>query len=103
MVIGYLLIFILVLTASVCAISQLRGFKGMTPSVFGTDNRILEYERDFRIPFWRRSGTNESSSLRKSLRYYVCVLTFKGDFEKYLEEANSVRESAVKVLLEKKR
>lgn len=45
LVIGYLVIFVLAMTVSIYAISQLRQFEGMTRSIINFDNRMIEYKK----------------------------------------------------------
>ncbi|UCD34936.1 MAG: HAMP domain-containing histidine kinase [Nitrospiraceae bacterium] len=45
LVIGYLVIFVLAMTVSIYAISQLRQFEEVTRSIINVDNRFLEYKK----------------------------------------------------------
>lgn len=45
LVIGYLAIFVLAMTVSIYAISQLRQFEEMTRSIINFDNRMIEYKK----------------------------------------------------------
>lgn len=101
MVIGYLVIFVLVLAVSLYAIAQLHRFNVITRSVLETDNRVLDYQKKLsdtlleEIRYERKFVITQDDSL------YNRFLMFKRDFEQYLQEMHSVEDSRLAAGLER--
>jgi len=100
-VFGYLAIFVLVLVSSFYAIGQLQRFNTITRSVLETDNRILDYEQKLADTLLEEIRYERKFIITQDNTFYDQFLLFKGDFERYLEEANVVADRRVGPLLAK--
>lgn len=87
LVLGYLVIFVLVMAVSVYAILQLRRFNEVTRSILETDNRILEYEKKLTDALWEQIRYERKFIITQDDVLYDQFLLFKSDFEQYVEEA----------------
>jgi two-component system sensor histidine kinase GlrK len=95
LIVGYLLILILTISASVFAIFILRQFDSVTRSIREVDDRVLEYEKKLSDTLLSQIQYERKFLIGKDEVLYNRFLLFNNDFRQYLEEilplANSER------------
>jgi two-component system sensor histidine kinase GlrK len=90
MVIGYLAIFILVIAMSVYAVVRIGQFNEVTQSVLMTDNRIIDYAGKLIDAILSQVRYERKFIISKDKAFYNQFLSFKNDFDRYLEEVMSI-------------
>ena len=90
LVLGYLVLFALVMTVSVYAIGELRRFEAITRSILDRDSRVLDYQKQLADNFLSQIRYERKFTIAKDQALYQEFLKFKGDFERDLEEALAV-------------
>lgn len=95
LIVGYLLILIFTISASVFAIFILRQFDTVTRSIREVDDRVLEYEKKLSDTLLSQIQYERKFLIGKDEVLYNRFLLFNNDFRQYLEEilrlANSER------------
>jgi two-component system sensor histidine kinase GlrK len=86
LVAGYLAIFILAMTVSIYAISQLRHLEDSTRAIHFVDNRIIEYEKKLSDVLLSMMRYEKKFLIIKDEGLYNQFLLAKADFSKYLSE-----------------
>ncbi len=83
---GYLVIFVLVMAVSVYAILRLHEFNEGTRHILSVDNRILDYERKLTDSILSQIRYEKKYVITKDNVLYDQFLSAKGEFNKYLVE-----------------
>ncbi len=92
LVIGYLVIFVLAMTVSIYAISQLRQFEEVTRSVIVVDNRIIEYKKKLSDIILSMMRYEKKFIIIRDEGLYNQFLLAKNDFDKQLKELTYLAE-----------
>jgi two-component system, NtrC family, sensor histidine kinase GlrK len=87
LILGYLAVFALVIAVSLYALRELQHFDDITQSILDRDNRILDYEKKLADSFLSQVRYERKFIIAKDEALYREFLKFKGDFERYLDEA----------------
>ncbi|MEN8263515.1 MAG: ATP-binding protein [Nitrospirota bacterium] len=94
LVIGYLFIFILAMAVSIYAILQLRQLETVTHSILKVENRLVDYEQKISGLLLSMMRYERKFIIIKDEGLYSQFLIAKKDFDKYLNQAMSVVETA---------
>jgi two-component system sensor histidine kinase GlrK len=94
LVIGYLFIFILAMAVSIYAILQLRQLETVTHSILRVENRLVDYEQKISGLLLSMMRYERKFIIIKDEGLYNQFLISKKDFDKYLNQAMSVVETA---------
>jgi len=94
LVIGYLVIFILVLVLSGYVVVRIYQFNVVTQSVLMTNNRMMENAKKLTDAILSQVRNERKFIISKDKAFYNQFLNFKKDFERYLEEALSISETS---------
>ncbi|MEW6602176.1 MAG: HAMP domain-containing protein, partial [Nitrospirota bacterium] len=92
LVIGYFVIFVLAMTVSIYAISQLRQFEEVTRSIINVDNRLIEYKKKLSDIFLSMMRYEKKYVFIKDDALYNQFLLADNDFDKQISELTSVAE-----------
>src|SRR5918996_4206399 len=90
LVLGYLVVFALVMAVSIYVIGELRRFEDVTRSILDRDTRVLDYQKKLADSFLSQIRYERKFTIAKDQTLYRQFLKFKGDFEHDLEEALAV-------------
>ena len=90
LVIGYLVIFILAMTVSIYAISQLRQFGEVTRSIITVDNRLIEYKKKLSDILLSMMRYEKKFIIIRDAGLYNQFLLAKNDFDKQMSELMSL-------------
>ena len=90
LVIGYLAVFALVMAVSLYALVKLRQFDEITQSILKTDNPVLDYEKKLADSLLSEIRYERKFIISKDEALYREFVKFKGDFERYADEASTV-------------
>ncbi|MGQ9645916.1 MAG: ATP-binding protein [Thermodesulfobacteriota bacterium] len=90
LVFGYLLIFGLVLVLSGYVVFRIGQFNEITQSVLMTNNLIVDYSARLTDAILSQVRNERKFIISKDKAFYDQFLKFKGDFDRYLEEAMSI-------------
>jgi two-component system sensor histidine kinase GlrK len=101
LILGYLAVFALVIAVGLYALQQLQYFDEITRSILDQDNRILEYEKKLGDSFLSQVRYERKFVIAKDQALYREFLKFKGDFERYLNEASEIAEPQLQALLDR--
>jgi two-component system, NtrC family, sensor histidine kinase GlrK len=99
LILGYLAVFALVIAVSLYALRELQRFDDITQSILDRDNRILDYEKKLADSFLSQVRYERKFIIAKDQALYREFLKFKGDFERYLDEAIGVADPKLAALL----
>ncbi len=99
LILGYLAVFALVIAVSLYALRELQRFDDITQSILDRDNRILDYEKKLADSFLSQVRYERKFIIAKDQTLYREFLKFKGDFERYLDEAIGVADPKLAALL----
>jgi two-component system, NtrC family, sensor histidine kinase GlrK len=99
LILGYLPVFALVISVSLYAIRELQRFDDITQSILARDNRILDYGKKLGDSFLSQVRYERKFAIAKDQTLYREFLKFKGDFERYMEEALGVADPSSAALL----
>ena len=94
LVMGYLAIFVLVMVMSLYAIIRIGQFNQVTRSVLMADNRIIEYKEKLRDAILSQIRYERKFIITKDEALYAQYLKFRGECDRYLQEAISIADSA---------
>jgi len=100
LVLGYLVVFALVMAVSIYAVGELRRFEDITRSILDRDNRVLDYEKKLADSFLSQIRYERKFTIAKDQALYREFLKFKGDFEHNLEETRAVADSKSAAMLD---
>jgi two-component system sensor histidine kinase GlrK len=92
-------VFALVISVSLYAIRELQRFDDITQSILARDNRILDYGKKLGDSFLSQVRYERKFAIAKDQTLYREFLKFKGDFERYMEEALGVADPGSAALL----
>jgi two-component system sensor histidine kinase GlrK len=87
LVLGYLLIFIMILAISVYAIFQLQQFETVIHSIQGIDNRMLEYQKKLSDSLLSQMRYERKYVIGRDRALYDQFLLASDDFKNYMAEA----------------
>ena len=93
LVIGYLVIFVLVIGMSVYAVIRIGQFNDITQSVLRTNNRIVEYSGKLTDAVLSQVRYERKFVITKDRAFHNQFLQLKSDFEQYLDEAMTITDS----------
>ena len=96
LMIGYLVIFVLVMAVPVYAILRLHQFNTGTRHILNVDNRILDYERKLTDSILSQLRYEKKYVITKDNVRYDQFLSAKAEFNKYLAEAISMADTSPK-------
>ena len=99
LILGYLAVFALVIAVSLYALRELQRFDDITQSILDRDNRILDYEKKLADSFLSQVRYERKFIIAKDQALYREFLKFKGDFDRYLDEAIGVADPKLTALL----
>lgn len=99
LILGYLAVFALVIAVSLYALRELQRFDDITQSILDRDNRILDYEKKLADSFLSQVRYERKFVIAKDQALYREFLRFKGDFERYLDEASEIADPKLAALL----
>jgi two-component system sensor histidine kinase GlrK len=99
LILGYLAVFGLVVAVSLYALRELQRFDDITQSILERDNRILDYQKKLGDSFLSQVRYERKFVITKDQALFREFLKFKGDFERYLDEAFEIADSNVAELL----
>jgi two-component system, NtrC family, sensor histidine kinase GlrK len=99
LILGYLVVFGLVMVVSLYAIRELQRFDEITRSILDGDNRILDYEKKLADSFLSQVRYERKFVITKDQALFQEFLKFKSDFERYLSEALEIADPNVAELL----
>ena len=99
LVLGYLVVFALVMAVSIYVIGELRRFEDITRSILDRDTRVLDYQKKLADSFLSQIRYERKFTIAKDQTLYRQFLKFKGDFEHDLEEALAVADDRSAVVL----
>jgi two-component system sensor histidine kinase GlrK len=94
LVIGYLVIFVLVLVLSGYVVVRIYQFNVVTQSVVTTNNRMLENAKKLTDAILSQVRNERKFIISKDKAFYKQFLSFKKDFERYLQEAMAISETS---------
>src|SRR5262245_53286613 len=100
LILGYLAVFALVIAVSLYALRELQRFDDITQSILVRDNRILDYEKKLADSFLSQVRYERKYVIAKDQALYREFLKFKGDFERYLNEASEIADPKLAPLLD---
>ncbi len=87
---GYLFVFVLVLILSGYVVLRLGQFTEITQSVLMTNNRMVDYSERLADTLFSQMRNEQKFIVSRDRAFYSQFLTFKSDFERYLQEAIEV-------------
>ena len=93
---GYLVIFVLVMAVCVYAILRLHQFNAGTRHILNVDNRILDYERKLTDSILSQLRYEKKYVITKDNVLYDQFLSAKAEFDKYLAEGISMADTSPK-------
>lgn len=93
LVVGYLVIFVLVLVLSGYVVFRIGQFNEVTQSVLKTNNRMIDYSAKLTDAMLSQVRNERKFIISKDQAFYNQFLHFKNDFERYLQEALSISEA----------
>ncbi|HWO42757.1 MAG TPA: HAMP domain-containing sensor histidine kinase [Candidatus Eisenbacteria bacterium] len=96
LVLGYLVVFVLVIAVSVYVIIELREFDAITRSILEYDNRALDYEKKLADALLSQVRYERKFTITKDETLYKQFLRFKEDFERYYQQALAVADPQAK-------
>jgi two-component system sensor histidine kinase GlrK len=96
LVLGYLVVFVLVIAVSVYVIFELREFDAITRSILEYDNRALDYEKKLGDSLLSQVRYERKFTITKDETLYKQFIRFKEDFERYFQQALSVADPRAK-------
>jgi two-component system, NtrC family, sensor histidine kinase GlrK len=96
LVLGYLVVFILVIAVSVYVIVELREFDAITRSILEYDNRALDYEKKLGDSLLSQVSYERKFTITKDETLYKQFIRFKEDFERDFQQALSVADARAK-------
>jgi two-component system sensor histidine kinase GlrK len=96
---GYLAVFALVMSVSLYAVRELHRLGDVTQSILERDNRILDYEKKLADSLLSEIRYERKYTITRDPVLYREFLKFKGDFERYLQEAFAVADVQATVIL----
>jgi two-component system, NtrC family, sensor histidine kinase GlrK len=99
LVLGYLVVFALVMAVSIYVIGELRRFEDITRSILDSDTRVLDYQKKLGDSFLSQIRYERKFTIVKDETLYRQFLKFKGDFDRDLEEALAVADDRSAVVL----
>ena len=99
LILGYLAVLALVIAVSLYALRELQRFDDITQSILDKDNRILDYEKKLGDSFLSQVRYERKFVIAKDQALYREFRKFKGDFERYLNEALMFADPKMLVLL----
>lgn len=102
LIIGYLIIFILVMMVGVYAITQLRRFNTVTQYILNVDNRILEYDKKMADLTLSQHRFLKKYLITKDQSLYNQFISAKEEFSKNLDMAWAVSDPPLHWVLLKK-
>ena len=94
LVIGYLAIFVLVIVMGLYAIIRIGQFNYVTRSVLMADNRIIDYKEKLRDAILSQIRYERKFIITKDEALYAQFLKFRGECDRYLQEAMPIADSA---------
>ena len=100
LILGYLAVFALVIAVSLYALRELQRFDDITQSILDRDNRILDYEKKLADSFLSQVRYERKFVIAKDQALYREFLKFRGDFERYLNEASEIADPKLAALLD---
>src|SRR5262249_18313901 len=89
----------LVIAVSLYALGELQRFDDITQSILDRDNRILDYEKKLADSFLSQVRYERKFVIAKDQALYREFLKFRGDFERYLNEASEIADPKLAALL----
>ena len=95
LVIGYLAIFILAMTVSIYAISQLRHLEEVTRSILYVDNRLIEYEKQLTDVLLSMMRYEKKFIINKDDGLYKQFLLAREDFNRHLNDIMAIADTDV--------
>jgi two-component system sensor histidine kinase GlrK len=98
--VGYLAVFALVVAVSFYALRELHRFNDITRSILETDNVVLGYEKNLWDSLLSQIRYERKFVILQDQALYAEFLKFKGDFDRYLEEAGLFADPKTVPLLE---
>jgi two-component system sensor histidine kinase GlrK len=96
LVLGYLVVFMLVIVVSVYVIIELREFDTITRSILEYDNRALDYEKKLGDSLLSQVRYERKFTITKDETLYKQFIRFKEDFERSFQQALSVADARAK-------
>lgn len=96
LVLGYLVVFVLVIAVSVYVIVELREFDAITRSILEYDNRAVDYEKKLGDSLLSQVRYERKFTITKDETLYKQFIRFKEDFERYFQQALSVADPRAK-------
>lgn len=94
LVVGYLLIFILATSVSIYSIAQLRQLENVTHSILKIENRLIDYEQKISAVLLSMMRYERKFVIIKDEGLYNQFSIAKADFDKHLNDAILVAETA---------
>ena len=94
LVIGYLVIFVLVIGMSVYAVVRIGQFNKTTQSVLMTDNRMMDYAGKLIDATLSQVRYEKKFIISRDKAFYTQFLNFKSDFDRYFEEGMFIADSS---------
>jgi two-component system sensor histidine kinase GlrK len=100
LVLGFLLIFLVVMGINIYTLVQLHRLTTLTDSALRTDDRLLEYENKLRESFLSQVRYEKKYLITKDPVFHQQFASFKKDFLQQLKEAVTVADARMSAVLE---
>ncbi|HEX5608384.1 MAG TPA: HAMP domain-containing sensor histidine kinase, partial [Candidatus Binatia bacterium] len=97
--IGYLVIFLVVATASASAVLQLRYFRDLTESILNIDNRMLDHEKILAELLLAQSRAEQKFIITRDETWYQQFVRLKSEFDSRLQSALALNDPAAASIL----